>query len=133
MEAIEKYNASNEFGWDNNYKLRIIGKGHIEYTMDLETRHLALPDLIHGGAIAGFMDAVLSVAAFSAVAEENKNVATAEFKINYLRPVRKPEKLRGVGKVLKHGQRTIVSSGEIFDQSGELVAVGTGTLIPMPG
>ena len=131
MNLIDKYNEANLYGKANNLKLKVISKGHIEYRMQIEDQHLALPEVVHGGAIAGFMDAILSVAAFTATAEDNMGVATVEFKINYLKAVKKTGELLGVGKVIKHGKRILISQGEIFDQSGDLVAVGTGSIIPV--
>ena len=129
MDLIEVYNQSNLFGKENNLELKVIDKGHIEYLMKVEEKHLALPDVVHGGAIAGLMDAVLSVAAFSAVAGDSMNVATVEFKINYLKAVRKPGILKGIGKVLKKGRKVMVTNGEIFDENDSLVATGTGTIM----
>ena len=130
MELLIKYNESNLFGKENNLVLKVLDKGHIEYEMILEEKHMALPDVVHGGAIAGLMDAVLSVAAFSKVAEENKQVATVEFKINYLKSVKKKSVLKGIGKVIKSGERLMITKGEIYDEKGDLVAIGTGTIIP---
>ena len=129
MDLIDIYNQNNLFGIENNLELKIISEGKIEYTMQLEKKHLALQDLVHGGAIAGFMDAVLSVAAFSAVSNKNKNVATIEFKINYLRPVRKLQILKGKGAVIKVGSKLLFVEGEIFNNENELVATGTGTIM----
>lgn len=130
MDLISQYNESNLFGKENNLVLKVLGKGYIEYTMQLADKHMALSNVVHGGAIAGLMDAVLSVAAFSAVAADSKHVATIEFKINYLKAVRDKVKLKGVGKVLKLGKRVIVTSGEIFDNNDNLVATGTGSIMP---
>lgn len=130
MNLISEYNKSNSFGKENNLTLKVISPGHIEYTMQVEQKHMALDNVVHGGAIAGLMDAILSVAAFSAVEKEGQYVSTVEFKINYLKAVRDKILLKGVGKVLKLGQRLIVSNGEIFDNENNLVAVGTGTIIP---
>lgn len=131
MNLLEKYQKSNLFGQYNNLTLNVIEKGHIEYTMKVEDKHFALPGVVHGGAIAGLMDAVLSVAAFSAIYDQNKSVATVEFKINYLKTVRSPGELRGVGKIVSLGKRMIITHGDIFNDSGELVAVGTGSIIPI--
>ena len=130
MDLIDRYNESNLFGKENNLILKVLDKGHIEYQMKLEEKHMALSDVVHGGAIAGLMDAVLSVAAFSQVADENKQVATVEFKINYLKSVKKKSILKGIGTVIKNGERLMVTKGEIFDEKGDLVAIGTGTIIP---
>ena len=61
MDPIEHYNRSNYFGIHNNLELTILDKGKIEYTMQLEKKHFATDTLVHGGTLAGFMDAILSV------------------------------------------------------------------------
>jgi acyl-CoA thioesterase len=129
MNQIDKYNEANLFGKANNLHLTIIESGHIEYKMKLEEKHLALPALIHGGAIAGLMDAILSVAAFTMVSEEGKHVATVDFTINYLKPITTLETIRGIGKVMKRGKKIIVSRGEIYNENEEIVALGTGTMM----
>ena len=133
MDLLEQYNQGNHFGKANNLKLKIISEGQIEYSMQLEDKHLAVKDLIHGGAISGFMDAILSVAAFSAVYKKNKKVATVEFKINYLKPVRKLQILTGKGSVLKKGSKLLFVQGEIFDEANELITTGSGTIMQFDG
>jgi len=130
MDMMKKYSENNLFGKENNLVLKVLEKGHIEYQMTLEDKHMAISDIVHGGAIAGLMDSILSVAAFSQVAEDNKHVATVEFKINYLKSVKKKCILKGVGRVIKNGERLMITKGEIFDDVGEVVAIGTGTIIP---
>ena len=131
MDPIERYNRGNAFGLENNLELEVIEPGHIRYTMKVEKKHFATPELVHGGALAGFMDAVLSLAAFSAVKDEGKVVATVEFKINYLKAVKRECTLTGLGKVIKKGKQIIVVNGEILDGEGSLVATGTGSIMPL--
>ena len=129
MDLIDNYNRHNAFGIENNLTLEIIEPGNIRYTMQLEKKHFATPELVHGGALAGFMDAILSVAAFSSVKDDGKVVATVEFKINYLKAVRKEEKLTGNGKVIKKGQSILVVNGDILNENGDLIATGTGSIM----
>ncbi|MEQ8324610.1 MAG: PaaI family thioesterase [Vicingaceae bacterium] len=131
MDLIDNYNQFNAFGKENKLQLEIIEPGHIQYTMELEEKHFATPTLIHGGALAGFMDAILSVAAFSALAVEGRGVATIEFKINYLKAVRQTGIIKGIGKIIRKGRRIVVVEGHILDSLGDLVAVGTGSIAPI--
>ncbi len=131
MDLIQAYTEGNSFGKENNLHLKVIEAGHIEYAMEVEDKHFALHNVVHGGAIAGLMDAILSVAAFSSVASEGKHVATVEFKINYLKAVRDKCTLKGIGKVIKKGSRLIYCEGEIYNENEELVANGQGTIMPL--
>ena len=133
MSLIEKYNTSNLFGKENNLQLTVIDKGHIQYTMQVEEKHMATPNVMHGGAIAGMMDALLSVAAFSAVADDNKHVATIEFKINYLRAVRKACMLKGIGKVIRLGSKIAFTEAEIRDEDNHLIATASGSIMILDG
>jgi len=131
MDLIEHYNRSNHFGIHNNLELTVLDEGNIEYTMRLEKKHFATDNLVHGGTLAGFMDAILSVAAFTSVAAQNQKVATIEFKINYLRPILKEMQIRGVGNVIKKGKRIISVQGEIYDNENILIATGSGSIMPI--
>jgi len=126
---IEWYSKVNHFGAENGFELRILRPGKIEYTFTPGKNHEALPAFVHGGALAGFMDAVLSVAGLSAVAPDNMLVSTIEFKINYLSSVKSGEQLTGTGTVVRKGNRILVTEGAIrSSKTNDLKAVGTGSL-----
>lgn len=131
-KLISIYNKINTYGAVNGMELKIIAAGHIEYRMEIKEQHLATTRAAHGGAVAGFMDGILGVAALSATAAENKLVSTVEFKINFLRPVLLGDKLTGTGKVDQKGKRIIIASGEIYNQKNELIAKATGTFNAYP-
>jgi len=127
MDILEIYNKYNNFGrlFDMDYK--VVTPGHIEYSMVVKDSHLATATAMHGGAMSGFMDGVLGVAALSAVEAENKVVSTIEFKINYLSAVFLGDELKGIGVVLRKGKRILLAEGKIYNQNNELVATATGT------
>ncbi|MES2628819.1 MAG: PaaI family thioesterase [Bacteroidota bacterium] len=129
---LQLYNHINHFGNDHNMTYEVVEPGMVTYRMTIEERHLSGPGVAHGGIIAGFMDAVLGVAALSLAVEEGNLVSTVEFKINYLRPVKLGETITGTGKVDSRGQRILVSSGEIRDSRGELLAKAMGTFNAYP-
>lgn len=65
---------------------------------------------------------------------ENKDVVTAEMKINLLAPAL-GRRLVATGRVIKPGRRLIVVSSEIHMVCGDehtLVAVMQGTMVPVP-
>lgn len=113
-------------------KLTIIKSGVITYEMEVLQKHLATPTAMHGGMLAAMMDGILGVAALSAVANENKLVSTVEYKINYFKPAYLGDLLKGEGRVDHKGKRIISSSGEIFNQNGEMIAKAIGTLNAYP-
>jgi len=106
----------------------IVRPGFVVYRMKVTQRFLATSKAMHGGALAGFMDAVVGVAALSVSSQRGNVVSTVEFKINYLKPVLLDDELVGEGKVISEGNRIIICKGEIFNQNQELVSIGTATL-----
>ena len=131
-ELLEIYDKVNMFGRENNLKLTIIKPGEITYEMTVIEKHLATPKVIHGGMIAAMMDGVIGVAALSLVASEGKLVSTVEFKINYFKPAYLGDILTGKGRVDNAGKSIISTSGEIYNQKGEIIAKAMGTLNSYP-
>ena len=131
-DLIRIYNEVNNFGRDNHFELKIIEEGLIHYEMTIEEKHLATPTAAHGGVIAAFMDAIIGVAALSAIHKDGKLASTIEFKINYFKPAYLGDTLKGIGKVDKKGKRIIFTSGEIYNQHGDIVAKSIGTLNAYP-
>ena len=126
------YNRVNQFGTDHDFKLTILKPGEISYKMEVQQKHLATPKTIHGGMVAAMMDGVLGVAALSAVAHENKLVATVEFKISFYNPAHLGDLLTGNGRVDKKGNRIVFASGEIYNQKNKLIAKAIGTFNAYP-
>lgn len=83
---------------------------------------------IHGGVIATLLDN----AGWFAVAAQNEGVwvATSEFKIHLLYPVKESE-LHAEGWVLKSGKRVSVAEMRVSASNGKLVAIGTGTYVTL--
>tara|TARA_B100000780_G_C21034027_1_gene414691 strand:- start:198 stop:632 length:435 start_codon:yes stop_codon:yes gene_type:complete len=132
-KILELYNKLNKFGADHNMEMTIIEPGHIVYKMEVQDKHMATPNAIHGGMIAAMMDGVLGVAALSASAEDDKLVSTVEFKINYLNPARLGDQLVGEGSVDRKGKRIIITSGQIVAANRNVViakAMGTFNAYP---
>ena len=63
--------------------------------------------------LAAYMDAIIGVAALSAVHHEGKYVTTVEFKLNFLAPARSGVELKGIGTVITKGKSTLVVSGKV--------------------
>ena len=102
--------------------------------MKIQDQHMATPVAAHGGAVAGFMDGILGVAALSVSAMESNLVSTIEFKINFLNPVYESDLLFGIGTVVQKGKRIIIASGEIVckNRNNQLIAKAIGTFNAYP-
>ena len=85
---------------------------------------------VQGGYLCAMLDECMSVACM--VASGMTHVApTAEMKTTFFRPGM-PGKLKGIGKVVRWGNRVAFTEGEIYDAEGRLLAKATGTAIPTP-
>lgn len=87
----------------------------------------------HGGVIGTLADTTGGYASLT-VAPPDSEVMTVEYKINFLNNFQGGT-LRGIGKVIKKGQRIIVTTADIFHVNEEgkstLCAVMQQTLVPI--
>jgi uncharacterized protein (TIGR00369 family) len=125
---IQQYQEVNQFGKANGMELSILSPGKIQYTMMVKPAHMATPIVMHGGMIAGMMDAVVSVAGLSLTAELGQYVNTVEFKITFFKPAQLGDVLTGIGEIVKPGKTILFSEGTIFNQNNEIIAKATATL-----
>lgn len=131
-EFMKLFRSINKYDIDNGLHFEIPSPGNIIYKMMIQEKHLSSPNTAHGAAIAGFMDCVLGLSALSMAVTQNNLTSTVEFKINYIRPVQLGEEITGTGQVVHKGKSLLISSGEIKNSKGELVALGQGTFNTYP-
>ena len=122
----------NKYDIDNGLLFEIHEPGSITYKMKVLEKHLSSPNTAHGAAVAGMMDCVLGLSALSQAVPMGNLTSTVEFKINYIRPVHLGDEIIGAGRVVHKGKSLIISSGEIKNSKGELIAVGQGTFNTYP-
>lgn len=106
--------------------------GEIVYHMDVQEKHLATPRAAHGGAVSAFMDGTMGVCALSQVIMDNHVVSTIEMKISFVSPALLGKKLIGTAKTVKKGKRIVFIEGEIHNEDGDLIAIGSGTFNVYP-
>ena len=130
--TILAYNAHNAFGEVLNMHFDILEPGKVIYSVQITKELLATPLAAHGGVIASLMDGALGIAALSLVCEDGKVVSTIEFSTRFLKPVLLNDKLEAKSEIISRGKRILVSEAKIFNQKGELIAVGNGTFNAYP-
>lgn len=86
---------------------------------------------LHGGTMAALADTALGFAAFTML-QEGESTTTAEFKINFVRPVFSGT-ITCIGRVLKHGRQQTLLEAEMFNEEGKLVAKALGTTWTLRG
>jgi uncharacterized protein (TIGR00369 family) len=114
---------------DVGIRLRGLGVGWCETTLDILPRHLQQDSFIHAGVQATMADHTAGGAGASVILED-EIVLSVEFKINLLRPA-KGQALRCKANILKAGRMLIVVESEVFSVDGtqeKLTAKATVTL-----
>ncbi len=131
-QFVALFRSINKYDLDNALTFEIHEPGFITYKMTIQDKHLSSPDTAHGAVLAGFMDCVLGLSALSQAVIEGNLTSTVEFKINYVRPVKLGEEITGTGKVVHKGKSLIISSAEVRNAKGEMIALGQGTFNTYP-
>lgn len=98
--------------------------GEVEVVLPYSDRLLAntTAPYVHGGAIATLIDVAGN---FAVIAATGRDIPTIDLRVDYLRPVRSGA-LRAVGRAVKVGRRLGVADVEVFDETGQMVALGRG-------
>lgn len=92
-------------------------------------KHLQPFGLVHGGVLAGLVDAAGFWAAYAQL-EPGYGMTTAELKLNYLAPVVSGP-LVGLGRCLKLGRTLSLAEARVEDGEGRLLAQGLVTLMTL--
>jgi uncharacterized protein (TIGR00369 family) len=91
----------------------------------LSRRYTGPPGHCHGGIIATILD--------DAMSKLNRLhdivAATAQLKIDYLRPVPLRRPLRVESRELRRSGRTLIRTAEILDEAGTVLATGRGVFV----
>lgn len=80
---------------------------------------------LHGGVIAAMIDSAIAVA-INQELDQGEGASTVEIKINYLRAISEGT-LWAEGKVIQKGRSIVVGQGELKDEAGQILAIGTAT------
>lgn len=99
--------------------------------LELAERHLQPFGIIHGGVLATLIDTSTFWAGFLRLPDEC-GLVNVDLKLNYLKAVARG-KLRAEGRCLRPGRQISYTEASVYDESGELIAHGTSTLMALPG
>ena len=131
---LDLYIQHNNYGRLIGMDFEVLNPGNLHYRLTIDDKHLATPLAAHGGSLASLCDAALGVAALSAVCQENRVVSTVEYKINFISPAVKGNKLLAISKVESKGNRIITCSCDVVceNENNRLIAKALGTFNAYP-
>ncbi|OGW88527.1 MAG: hypothetical protein A3A73_02925 [Omnitrophica bacterium RIFCSPLOWO2_01_FULL_50_24] len=108
------------------FRLVKTGKGTAVCELRTRKEHENTIGLVHGGILCDLSDAAMGFA-FLTLLPENRQGVTVEFKINFLKPAYRGDRLRAAAKALSSGKSISYLECEIRNSSGQLVAKAAST------
>ena len=110
-----------------NMKLLELSAGYAKVSMKMRPEYMNFNGFIFGGIISAVADQAFAFATNSAI---TPNVA-CQFNIHFLSAVSDRDELFAECRVLKKGRRICISEIKVTNQDDKLVAMATGTTIPL--
>jgi uncharacterized protein (TIGR00369 family) len=110
-------------------RLRSFGEGEAVFEMEAAPEHANPMGTLQGGVICALADAAMGMAYASRLGD-GETFTTVELKMNYLRQVA-TGKLAATGRVLHAGRTIGLTSCDVVDEQGRLVAHGTSTCMTL--
>ncbi len=99
----------------------------VEIALTLQPHHLNRSGILHGGVLASLLDiACAQAGTFCPYKNRVRKAITLSLTTSFTGQCSQGE-IRIVGKLRAFGTRIYNSSGEIFDEQGNLLAMGEGT------
>lgn len=99
--------------------------GTIEVAFTASDQFLNLVGVIQGGFLAAMLDATIGPALVATLGP-GQFAPTTDLHVQFLRPAR-PGRLTGRGRVVRRGKEVAFLTGELLDESGQIVAAATAT------
>lgn len=108
-------------------KLAELSPGYARVTMKMKPEYVNFNGLIFGGIVSSVADQAFAYATNSVI---NPNVAS-QFNIHFINAAAVGDELTAECRVLKTGKRVCISEIRVINQDNKVIAVCTGTTIPI--
>jgi uncharacterized protein (TIGR00369 family) len=129
-ELIEVINASS-FPDHMSMLLTEMDLDRALLEIKVDRRHLQIFEAVHGGVFSTLIDAATFWSAFMRIPEE-AGLVNIDLKLNYLKAVEKGV-LIAEGRTIRAGNSISYAEASVWNESRQLVAHGTSTLMTLPG
>ena len=110
-----------------NMKLVELTPGHARVSMAMKKEYINFNGMVFGGIISAVADQAFAYATNSVIMP---NVAS-QFNIHYIASASAGDTLTAECRVMKTGKRVCISEIRVTNQDNKVIAVGTGTTIPL--
>ncbi len=92
----------------------------------VETRHLNINGVVHGGVYATILDTAMGGAVVS-ILKGDEVTATTSLYVEFLRPAQEGQTLRAEGRLVRRGRHLAFVDGSLTDGTGVLLSQARGT------
>ena len=110
-----------------NMQLIELSQGYARVTMAMKPEYINFNGMVFGGIISSVADQAFAYATNSVI---TPNVAS-QFNIHFIAAAASGDRLTAECHVLKSGKRVCISEIKVTNQDGKIVAMCTGTTIPL--
>ncbi len=132
QRLIDGHYPAPSIGLQMSFGLVEVGEGRALFKGLPTDRHLNPLGGVHGGWAATILDSALGCAVHTLL-DKGEGYATAEFKVNLIRPITpRTGEVSCEGTVIHRGRTTAVSEARLTDAAGRLLAFGTETCSIFP-
>jgi uncharacterized protein (TIGR00369 family) len=101
-------------------------RGVVTVTGTVESRHLNINGVVHGGVYATILDTAMGASVVSLLGPE-ETTATTSLYVEFLRAAREGETLTARGEVLRRGRHIAFAEGNLFGSDGRRYSQAHGT------
>lgn len=127
IERLKELSKSEQIASFLGLKLIELSEGHARVSMQMKPEYLNFNGMIFGGIISAVADQAFAYATNSVI---TPNVAS-QFNIHFISAASEKDTLVAECRVHKKGRRVCISEIRVTNQEGKLIAMATGTTIPL--
>jgi len=127
IERLIKLGKDEQIASFLGMKLIELSTGYARVSMEMKPEYINFNGMVFGGIISAVADQAFAYATNSVV---TPNVAS-QFNIHFIAAAGVKDKLIAECHVLKKGKRVCISEIKVTNQEDKLIAMATGTTIPL--
>ncbi|MCX6007459.1 MAG: PaaI family thioesterase [Chloroflexi bacterium] len=127
IERLKELGKNEQIASFLGMKLIELSTGYARVSMEMKPQYVNFNGMIFGGIISAVADQAFAYATNSVI---TPNVAS-QFNIHFIAAAGEKDELFAECRVLKKGKRVCISEIKVTNQENKLIAVATGTTIPL--
>jgi uncharacterized protein (TIGR00369 family) len=130
VDAMRKLVRDSKYPHLIGMTLSVLEFDHCRMDLELDARHTHGFGVVHGGVFAALIDSATWWSAYMRL-PATTGMVSVDLKLNYLKAMT-GGRLRAEGRCLRSGRQISYAEATIHDETGDIVAHGTSTLMALP-